>query len=85
MKKILDTQRLETYYWRITRDMSERQVFLFRIFLRGFYLEFADCEEAYTKGCELDFMTDALELFNEIHDMKRVSISLHMDKSPSFD
>ena len=85
MENKLDTQRLETYYWRLTRDMSERQVFLFKIFLRGFYLEFAMCHDSvYTRGTEADLIGDALELFNETHDMQRVKFNLHIDKSPTF-
>ena len=86
MKKVLDTQRLETYYWRLTRDMSDRKLFLFRIFLRGFWIEFALCHEPiYSTGMELDFISDAVEAFNELHDMDKTEVRFHQHMSPIFD
>ena len=68
----MDTQRLEKHYWKYTRSWSEEQLFVFRLFLRGYYLErCVDEDYGFRSGDESFFIRECINYFKEITNVER--------------
>ena len=83
----MDTERLEKYYWKFTRNWSEGQLFIFRLYLKGYYLERCiDEDYGFRRGDESMFMVEAIRYFREITNVENPITDKELKPTkPSFD